>query len=165
MISKFSLLFFYLLSLCFELKAQTSESNNSLTLENAIDSIGQLMYRYYGNEKFDSAIIYAKEKDSLTLIRYDTSKEYAESTNDVGVIYSHRILIIRMQKNILKKLFYTRKIYPNDADYATFTNNMAHYVMILGLYFSTDTLCRKSVFIRKAIFRDTMMHIQKALII
>ena len=155
MISKFSLLFFYLLSLCFELKAQTSESNNSLTLENAIDSIGQLMYRYYGNEKFDSAIIYAKEKDSLTLIRYDTSKEYAESTNDVGVIYHKNFDYPNAEKYFKKALSILEKFASeNDADYATFTNNLAALYDDLGLYSSADSLYRKSVFIRKAIFTD-----------
>ena len=144
------LLCFLLTILGAVLYAQNSELRDSLK----IDSLNDLMYEQYNNQKFDSAIIYAKDVVALNY-RYDSGRKYAVSLNNLGFLYSQNFDYADAEPYYKKAVAvlekYTGK---NDSDYAAFTNNLAALYDNLGNYSAAEPLYKESTSIRKTIFGD-----------
>jgi CHAT domain-containing protein/Tfp pilus assembly protein PilF len=152
MMSKLASLFFLLMSLCPASHAQNSRLNDSLKL----DSLSNLMYEQNDHQKFDSAIIYAKEVVSLTYLLYDSSREYAVSLNNLGYFYHHNFDYVNAEQYCKKALVVLEKYAgKNDPDYASFTNELATLYDELGNYSAAEPLYKESASIRKTISGDT----------
>lgn len=142
------ILFLLVNSYC-SLYAQDFGPNDSLRLDSLVDK----MYQQNENQKFDSAIIYAKEVDSLTFLLYGNSREYAVGLNNTGYFYYQNFDYANAEDyykkamGVLEK--YTGK---NDSDYAGFLNNLGALYDNLGNFSEAESLYKESALIRKAIF-------------
>src|SRR6476659_2216188 len=129
--------------------SQSSRFADSLRL----DSLTNLMLEQNAHQKFDSAIIYAKEVVSLTYSLYGSSREYAVSLNNLGYLYGQNFDYV-YEEQFLKKALVALEKYAgkNDSDYAAFTNNLASLYNDLGNYSEAEPLYKESASIRKTIY-------------
>jgi tetratricopeptide (TPR) repeat protein len=142
---KFILSCFLFITLSNNIYAQHSRFEDSVKL----DSLWDLMMQQNDKQNFDSAIVYAKQVDSLTYILYKSSRDYAQSLNNVGYFYNQNF-DFENAATYYNKAIVILKNYAgeNDSDYATYLNNLAALYDNLGEYYLADSLYKKSSSIR-----------------
>ncbi len=133
--------------------AQSARFNDSLKL----DSLSELMYKANDNQKFDTAIIYAKEIVALTLTLYGSSSaEYIGGLSDLGYLYNANFDFLNAEyydKEAIKLL--EKNPNRDDTVYSNAINNLGTNYETLGNYSLADSLYKKSLLIRRKIYGDT----------